>query len=47
VANVCRAGTEAAKRLLPDALDGREAKLGPEHPHTIDTPRELANLYES
>jgi serine/threonine protein kinase len=26
---------------------GREAKLGPEHPHTIDSLRELVRLYES
>ncbi len=33
--------------MLLDAFNGREAKLGPKHPHTIDSLRELVRLYES
>ena len=29
------------------AFHGREAKLGPEHSHTIESVREMVNLYES
>jgi len=32
---------------LRDAFHGREAKLGPEHPHTVGSLRELVRLYES
>jgi hypothetical protein len=38
---------EDAERLLFDAFHGREAKFGPEHPHTIDSLKQLVTLYES
>jgi len=33
--------------LLLEVFHGREAKLGPDHPHTLDSLRGLVNLYES
>ncbi len=36
-----------AQSLLLEAFHGRKTKLGPEHPHTIDSLRELVRLYES
>ena len=33
--------------LLLEAFHGRKARLGPDHPHTLDSLRELVNLYES
>jgi hypothetical protein len=38
---------EGAEPLLLDACQGRENKLGPEHPHTSDSLNELVRLYES
>ncbi|UCD49548.1 MAG: hypothetical protein JSW27_18695, partial [Phycisphaerales bacterium] len=37
----------AAPPLLLEAFHGRETKLGPEHPHTIESVRELVDLYDS
>jgi hypothetical protein len=33
--------------VLLRAFDGRQAELGPEHPHTIESLKELATLCES
>ena len=33
--------------MFLDALHGREAKLGPEHSHTIESLKQLVTLYES
>ena len=33
--------------MLLDAYSGRKAKLGPEHPHTIESLKQLVNLYET
>jgi len=33
--------------VLLDAYSGRKAKLGPEHPHTIESLKQLVNLYET
>lgn len=38
---------EDAEPLLLDAFHGRESKLGPEHPQTLNSLRELVRLYES
>ncbi len=38
---------EVAEPLLLEACQGRENKLGPEHPHTSDSLNELVRLYES
>jgi len=38
---------EDAERLLQEALKGREAKLGPQHPNTIRSLKQLVTLYES
>ena len=38
----------AAAELLPlEAFNGREAKLGPEHPRTVESLDQLVHLYES
>ena len=36
-----------ALKLEEETLALQKAKLGPDHPHTIDSLRELVNLYES
>lgn len=33
--------------LFLEAFHGRTAKLGPEHPHTLDSLKQLVTLYES
>ena len=33
--------------LLLEAFRGRETKLGPEHPHTSESLKQLVTLYES
>jgi len=33
--------------LLLEAFHGRQAKLGPEHPHTVDSLKQLVTLHES
>lgn len=38
---------EDAELLLLDAFHGREAKFGPEHPHTIESLKQLVTLYEA
>jgi len=38
---------EDAKPLLLEAFHGRATKLSPEHPHTLDSPKQLVSLYES
>ena len=38
---------EDAEPVLLDAYSGRETKLDPEHPHTIEWLKQLVNLYES
>jgi eukaryotic-like serine/threonine-protein kinase len=38
---------EDAEPLLLEAFGGRQTKLGPDHPHTLDSLRELVHLYES
>ena len=38
---------EDAEPLLLEAYHGREAKLGPEHPHTIDSLNQFVSLYEA
>lgn len=35
------------KRLLLAAFHSREARLGPQHPHTIESSKQLVTLYES
>ena len=49
MARVCHvSGNSLPKpRLLLEAFHGREAKLGPQHSHTIDSLKQLVNLYES
>jgi hypothetical protein len=39
--------SENAERLLQNAYRGGEAKLGPEHPDTIESLEQLVTLYES
>ncbi|MHC4331909.1 MAG: tetratricopeptide repeat protein, partial [Planctomycetota bacterium] len=36
---------EDAGKLLTEALEGRQLKLGPDHPHTLETMHELAVLH--
>ena len=36
-----------AEPLLLEAFHGRETKLGPEHPHTVESLKQLVTLYES
>jgi len=36
-----------AEPLLLEAFHGRETKLGPEHPHTIESLNQLVNLRKS
>ena len=38
---------EGAEPLLLEAFRCREAKLGAEHPHTLDSLREFVSLYKS
>ena len=38
---------EDSERLLKETLKGRKTKLGPDHPHTIESVKQLATLYES
>jgi hypothetical protein len=38
---------DEAEQLLLDAFNGRTTKLGPEHPHTLDSLRNLIRLYEA
>ena len=38
---------EDAEPLLLEAFHSRETKLGPAHPHTIDSLKQLVTLYES
>ncbi len=33
--------------MLLEVFHGRETKLGPEHPHTVDSLNQLVDLYES
>jgi hypothetical protein len=37
----------AAEPLLLATFHGREAKLGPEHPYTVESLKQLVTLYES
>ena len=37
----------AAEPLLPATFHGRETKLGPDHPDTIESLKQLVTLYES
>jgi hypothetical protein len=39
--------SENAERLLQNAYGSGEAKLGPEHPDTIESLEQLVTLYES
>ena len=36
-----------AEPLLLEALRGRETKLGPHHPRTLESAKQLVTLYES
>jgi len=36
-----------AERLLLETFHGHETKLGPEHPHTVDSLKQLVSLYEA
>ena len=47
VLHVRQSRYEDAEPLLLGAFHGRETKLGPEHPHTLGSLRELVSLYES
>ena len=38
---------DKAEPLLLDAFHGREAKLGSTHPHSLESLKQLVNLYES
>jgi hypothetical protein len=38
---------EDAEPLLLEAFHGRETKLGPKHPHAIESLNQLVSLYES
>jgi hypothetical protein len=38
---------DKAEQLLLDAFNGRTTKLGPKHPHTIESLRNLIKLYEA
>jgi hypothetical protein len=38
---------DEAEQLLLDAFNGRTTKLGPEHPHTIESIKNLIGLYEA
>jgi len=42
----CQSSQMTCRNRYPAAFHGREAKLGPEHLHTIDSLRELVRLYE-
>jgi hypothetical protein len=47
VLDMRQARWDDAEPLLSDAFHGRETKLGPKHPHTIESLRQLVTLYES
>ena len=42
-----RGDYEKAEPLLLEAYNGSQARLGPDHPHTIGSLRTLVHLYES
>ena len=44
---IARGAYDQAEPLLLAACNGRETKLGPDHPRTIDSLNQLINLYES
>ena len=45
--HLARGDYDRAEPLLLDACNGRDARLGPEHPRTIDSLNELVRLYEA
>jgi hypothetical protein len=44
---IVQARYKDAEPLLLEAFHAREAKLGAEHPHSVESLNELVNLYES
>jgi hypothetical protein len=38
---------DTAEPLLLEVFHGREDRLGPGHPHTVETVNQLISLYES
>ena len=46
---LCREQTryQDAEPLLLEAFRGRETKLGPHHPRTLESAKQLVTLYES